>query len=250
MLRAMTPGDSPVDPMDLVQVEMRETEGRPWVMANFVASVDGATAVNGRSSALGDDDDLAMFKAIRSLPDVILVGSGTVRSEDYAPVALDEERREWRRRRGQADDPILAIVSGSLGVDPEARVFSDPNHKPLILTSTSADPGRLVTIGDTAEIAFLPDMTPRAILHQLGAARLVLLEGGPTLTGQFVAAGLVDEMCLTVSPVLVGGDSKRVSVGAEAKPPLGMRLDRAHIGDRSLFLRYLRAETTEDHDHG
>lgn len=230
-----------VEALDLVNSESRKADSRPWVLVNFVTSIDGATTVKGRSSALGDDDDLAMFKAIRSLPDVILVGAGTVRAEDYRPVILDEERWAIRRERGQADDPILAIVSGSLGVDPEARVFGDPDHKPLILTSTTADPGRLVNLGDMAEIAFLAELTPAMILAQLGAASVVLLEGGPSLTGQFVAAGLVDEMCLTVSPVMVGGDSKRVAVGVEASPPLGMRLDRAHIGAESLFLRYLRA---------
>ena len=245
MLREMTTGGE-VDTLDLVNSESRKADGRPWVLVNFVTSIDGATTVKGKSSALGDDDDLAMFKAIRSLPDVILVGARTVRAEDYQPVVLDEERRAVRRERGQADDPILAIVSGSLGIDPEARVFGDPEHKPLILTSTTADPGRLVNIGDMAEIAFLIELTPEKILDQLGAASVVLLEGGPTLTGQFVAAGLVDEMCLTVSPLLVGGESKRVAVGAEAGPPLGMRLDRAHLGERSLFLRYLRAEEKEE----
>jgi riboflavin-specific deaminase-like protein len=240
MLRDLTTGDE-VEALDLVNAESREGDGRPWVMVNFVTSIDGATTVGGRSSALGDDDDLAMFKAIRSLPDVILVGAGTVRAEDYRPVILDERRRAVRRERGQAEDPILAIVSGSLGVDPEARIFGDPDHKPLILTSTTANPGRLVNIGDMAEVAFLIELTPATILDQLGAANVVLVEGGPTLTGQFVAAGLVDEMCLTISPVLVGGDSKRVAVGAEANPPLGMRLARAHRGERSLFLRYLRA---------
>lgn len=245
MLREMTTGDQ-VEPLGLVNSESRKAEGRPWVTVNFVTSIDGATTVGGKSSPLGDDDDLAMFQAIRSLPDVILVGAGTVRAEDYRPVALDEDRRAIRRERGQTDDPILAIVTGSLGIDPEARVFGDADHKPLILTSTTVDPGRLVNIGDSAEIAFLVELTPAAILDQLGAAGVVLLEGGPTLTGQFVAAGLVDEMCLTVSPQLVAGDSKRVAVGAEASPPLGMRLDRAHMGEHSLFLRYLRAEEKEE----
>jgi len=245
MLRELTTGGE-VEALDLVNSESRKAEGRPWVLVNFVTSIDGATTVKGKSSALGDADDLTMFKAIRSLPDVILVGAGTVRAEDYQPVVLDEERRVFRRERGQSDDPILAIVSGSLGIDPEARVFADPDHKPLILTSTTADPGRLVNIGDMAEIAFLIELTPKKILDQLGAASVVLLEGGPTLTGQFVAAGLVDEMCLTVSPLLVGGDSKRVAVGAEAGPPLGMTLDRAHLGEGSLFLRYLRAEEKEE----
>lgn len=249
MLRSIDTGQT-VDPLELVSGEPRAHPDRPWVMMNMIASIDGATAVDGKSSSLGDEDDLAMFKAIRSVPDVVLVGAGTVKAEDYHPLVLDEQRREIRTGRGQAAEPVLAIVSGRLSVDAEARVFSDADHKPLILTSTSADPGRLVTLGDAAEVAFLAEMTPRRMLEHLSAAGVVLIEGGPTLNAQFVAAGLVDEINLTIAPALVGGESRRIATGPESKPPLDMSLDRVLIGGRSLFLRYLREENMEDLSHG
>jgi riboflavin biosynthesis pyrimidine reductase len=96
-------------------------------------------------------------------------------------------------------------------------------------------------LGDAAEVIVLDDMTPRSILTRLGAAGVILCEGGPTLVGQFVASHLVDEVNLTIAPTMISGKSARMAHGPEAEPPLDMSLDRMLLGDRSLFLRYLRA---------
>jgi 5-amino-6-(5-phosphoribosylamino)uracil reductase len=178
---------------------------------------------------------------LRAVADVILVGSGTVEAEDYRPVTLDEERRERRLAAGLTEVPVLAIVSGRLGFDPKARVFSDPEHRPMVITGPEAEPAKLALLGDAADLVFLEEVTPAAILDRLGAARVILCEGGPTLVGQFVAEHLVDELDLTIAPTMISGRSARVAHGAPAEPPLAMRLDRALFGDRSLFLRYLRA---------
>lgn len=227
--------------MEMAEAEFREAEGRPWVMVNFVTSVDGATTIDGASTRLGDDEDQAVFQALRAVPDVILVGASTVIVEDYRPVSLDEERRQWRSERGMSPVPKLAIVSGTVSLDVDQRVFSDSEYKPLVITGPNANPGRLALLGDAAEVAILLEMTPSAILDRLAPAKVVLLEGGPTLTGQFALAGLVDELNLTVSPVLVGGDSNRLVGHASLKPPVGMRLDRVVAGEDMLFLRYLKA---------
>ena len=200
----------------------------------------GATAIGGRSTGLSDDDDHEVFRAIRAVPDVILVGAGTVTAENYAPVTLDRERRQRRVALGKTEVPTLAIVSGRLSIDPQARLFSDPEHKPLIITSTMADPSKLAMLGDAADVAFLPSLEPESILGQLGAASVVLLEGGPTLNAQFAGAGLVDEMNLTLRSAVVAGDSKRITNGADIDPILEMTVDRVLQGDRSLFIRYLK----------
>jgi riboflavin biosynthesis pyrimidine reductase len=135
---------------------------------------------------------------------------------------------------------VLAIVSGRLGFDPEARVFSDPEHRPMVITGPDAEPAKLALIGDSADVVFLDEVTPAAVLDRLAAARVILCEGGPTLVGQFVTEHLVDELNLTIAPTMIGGRSARIAHGAPAEPPLDMRLDRALFGDRSLFLRYLR----------
>ena len=231
----------PIDPLELVLSDERRAEGRPWVVVNMIASIDGVTAVEGGSSALGDDDDKALFRALRAVPDVILVGAGTVAAENYSPVTLDPDRRARRAELGLSETPMLAIVSGSMSLDESANVFSNPEHKPLILTSTSVDPGRLVRLGDAADVAFLTELNPEGILEQLSAASVILLEGGPSLNGQFARAGLIDELNLTVSPSLYGGDSKRIAGSQAIDPPLEMRLDRVLLGDQSVFLRYLRS---------
>jgi 5-amino-6-(5-phosphoribosylamino)uracil reductase len=233
-------GEPVNDLVGLLLADERKVEGRPWVIVNFISSADGGTALGGKSSGLGDDDDKALFQAMRAVADVILVGSGTVEAENYRPVTLDEERRERRLAAGLTEVPVMAIVSGRLGFDPEARVFSDPDHKPMVITGPDAEPAKLALIGDSADMVFLEDVTPSAILARLSAARLILCEGGPTLVGQFVTEHLVDELNLTIAPTMIAGRSARIAHGAPAEPPLDMRLDRALFGDRSLFLRYLR----------
>ena len=97
MLRQSVVGEPIEDLVGLYLADEREADSRPWVMINFIASADGGTAIDGKSSRLGDDDDKAVFQALRAVPEVILVGSGTVEAEDYRPVTLDEERRRRRR---------------------------------------------------------------------------------------------------------------------------------------------------------
>jgi riboflavin-specific deaminase-like protein len=240
MLRKTESGEPVEDLVGLYMSDDRKADGRPWVLVNFISSADGGTAIAGKSSSLGDPDDKAVFQALRAVPDVILVGSGTVEAENYQPVALDEERRERRVAAGLTEVPVLAIVSGRLRFDPDARVFSDPEHRPMVITGPNADPAKLAMLGDAADVVILENVTPKAILARLSAARVILCEGGPTLVGQFVAEHLVDELALTIAPVMIGGRSARIAHGDLADPPLEMNLDRQLIGDRSIFLRYLR----------
>jgi 5-amino-6-(5-phosphoribosylamino)uracil reductase len=241
MLRRADSNEPVDDVIGLYMGDRRKTDARPWVLVNFVASLDGGTALRGKSSSLGDEDDKTVFQALRAVPDIVLVGSGTVEAENYHPVTLDEDRRERRLAAGLTEVPVLAIVSGRLSFDPEARVFSDPEHRPMVITGPEANPAKLAMLGDAAEVIVLDDMTPRSILTRLGAAGVILCEGGPTLVGQFVASHLVDEVNLTIAPTMISGRSARMAHGPEAEPPLDMRLDRMLLGDRSLFLRYLRA---------
>jgi riboflavin biosynthesis pyrimidine reductase len=240
-MQRLVPESETLSPLQMAEADFRKAEGRPWVMVNFVTSVDGATTIDGASTRLGDDEDQAVFQALRAVPDVILVGASTVIVEDYRPVTLDQERRQWRAERGMTPVPKLAIVSGTVSLDVEQRVFSDSDYKPLVITGPNANPGRLALLGDAADVAILLEMTPSAILDRLAPAQVVLLEGGPSLTGQFAVAGLVDELNLTVSPALVGGDSNRLVGHASLKPPMGMRLERVVAGDEMLFLRYLKS---------
>lgn len=235
-----TPGGHPIEPVELQMGYVRESQGRPWVMANFVSTIDGAAVVEGGSSAINDEDDQAMFHAIRTVPDFILVGAQTVRAENYGPIDLDEERRRIRRERGLDECPHLVVVSRSLDLEPDMRVFSNPKRRVTILTIEEAPPDRVDALSEVADVVRLPATGPDELLHYLRMAKLVLCEGGPSLMGQLVGARLVDEVALTVSPMLAAGSSVRIAHGFAANPPLEMRLDAIHHGDRALFLRYVR----------
>ena len=217
---------------------------RPWFLVNMVASVDGATAVDGTSGALGGPADKVVFSAIRAVADVIVVAAGTVRAESYGPPRPSAARRAEREARGQSPAPRLAVVTRSLDLDPGAALFADGAEAPLVYTVTGAPADRRGALAGCAEIHDLGgdavDLGAMASdLHRRGAA-IVVIEGGPGLNGQFVAAGLVDEVNVTVAPLLVGGDSARLAYGPSRAAPTD--LDVAHLWEAEglLFVRYLR----------
>jgi riboflavin biosynthesis pyrimidine reductase len=235
-----TPGGDAIDPVELQMGYPRGRLDRPWVMANFVTTIDGAAVVDGGSTAINDEDDRTMFGAIRAVPDFILVGAETVRAENYRPVELDVIRSRARLEAGLEDVPHLVVVTRALSLDPEMRVFGNPNRRVTILTGEEAPAERAEALAEVADVVRLGGTSPADFLHYLRLAKVVLCEGGPSVIGQFIAAGLVDEMAVTVAPLLVAGTSKRMASGPAADPPLEMSLDRVLYGDRSLFLRYLR----------
>ena len=205
----------------------------------MIASIDGATAVTGRSGGLGGPGDKAVFRALRAVPDVVLVGAATARIERYGPVRVDDAARDRRVSRGQAPDPRLALVSGRLDLDPDAAMFVEAAEPPLVFTTDTALATRGDRFGGRAEVVAIGtdsvDLTAALDhLRRLGA-EVVLVEGGPRLNGQLVAAGLVDEWCQSLAPMLVAGDSQRVAHGLEPDEPLGMALHRLLEQDGYLF---------------
>ena len=209
---------------------------RPWVMVNMVASVDGASfGPNGRSAPLSSETDRRLFHALRGAADVVLAGAGTVRAENYgAP-------------RGDGEVPRLATVSRSLALDPEARFFREPGVPPIVFTTEQAlaegqaDP-RLAVVAEVRAAGHyeLDWSVALQLLHREYGCRVLLVEGGSTLNTQLVTADLVDELRLTLSPLVVGGSSHRV-VGPGAPAEL-RRYQLADVAEDEgfLFLRYLR----------
>ncbi len=249
--------DTAIDPLAVVPSEPRShADGRPWLFTNMVASLDGAAAVDGLSGALGDDDDRSMFRALRASADAILVGAGTANAEGYRPPKLSPDVISSRAATGRNHRPIIAVVSASLSMDPELELFTDPTYRPIIFTAERAPEDRRATFVDKAEIVVLGrDQVhlPAALAH-LGEAghRTVLSEGGPTLNGQLISAGLVDEWNLTVAPLLVAGSAPRPAHGpardhdqgskAEADQLTGYELARLWRGDRAIFGRWVRPD--------
>lgn len=231
---------------DLAWAGERSSEaGMPHLFVNMVASVDGATAVNGRSSPLGEDGDRSLFLALRGVADVILVGADTVRAEQYRPPEPPSPRASLRRQES-GKEPVarIAVVSGSLEFDVNAPWLAESDHPPVVFTTTHADRDRRRALETSAEVVGLGD--DRADLSlalrwlRERGARDVLCEGGPNLNGYLFAADLVDEIDVTISPLIVGGRSSRLVDGPELSPPLGFRADRIVEVGPELLVRYLR----------
>lgn len=240
MFRSLESSGEPIDILDMLFSEKREREGRPWVMFNMVESVDGATAVDGGASALNDADDRALFLAMRAVADVVLMGAETIRSESVGPVRMSAEMSRHRSNAGLEGVPQMVILTRSLSLDQEARVFSDPDRRPTILTGHGVDQDRVDAISKVADVAQIDDLDGNGIVNYLSAAKVILCEGGPTVNSVLMTAGMVDEINITMSPMLALGESKRIAHGEPLQPPIDMRLDRIASGDRSLFLRYVR----------
>ncbi len=246
----------PTDDVDLLAAYGEPSRvgpsGRPWVLLNMAASADGATAVDGVSGAIGGAPDRAVFRAVRAIPDVILVAAGTLRAERYGPPRADDEVRSRRTTRGQAPVPRLAIVTATVDLDPDLAVFSDPAAPPLVLVPPDAShrhPARVAALEGRADVVAAGtepgtvDLTA-ALTMLSGTAGVVLAEGGPSLNGQLVAAGLLDELVMTLAPVVVSGEAARLAHGTPLPTPLDLELSWVLEEDGVLFLRYLVA------DHG
>lgn len=220
---------------------------RPWVVVNMVVSADGATAVDGVSGAIGSAGDFAVFVALRAVADVVLAGSATVTAERYRPPMADVARRARRTARGQAPYPRLAVVSNRGDVDLGLPLFADADdaRRPLVVGTARIDAARRAAIEDVADLVVAGDervdlATAVAALGRDHGARVILVEGGATLNGLLVDADLVDEWCLTVAPLLAGGEAGRAAHGP---PPDALRrLDLVRVleHDGELMLRYVR----------
>jgi riboflavin biosynthesis pyrimidine reductase len=171
------------------------------------------------------------------------VGATTVRTEGYGPPRTPAERRAERVARGQAPYPRIAGVSRSLDLDPAGPLFSEAPEPPLVYTVATSPADRRAALADRAELVVVDGdaVDLAAVLGDLGrrGARLVLAEGGPGLNGQLVAADLVDELDVTISPLLVAGSSSRLAHGPDVTP---LALELAHLweADSMLFGRYVR----------
>lgn len=196
---------------------------RTWVRANFVATVDGAVqGADGRSGSVSSAADQRLFAILRSLCDVVLVGAGTARREGYQPVQPHEVDTELRRRLGLAPLPAIAVVTRSADL-PEAL--------------TRGEGGPVLVIGsDPGEDA----VDPAAAVERLSQAghQRILCEGGPRLMHDLVASGRCDEVCLSITPIVVSGDGYRVTRGPLIDPSAPLALRHVLEQDGTLFCRY------------
>jgi riboflavin biosynthesis pyrimidine reductase len=236
------PADDPAPLDDDGLVALYRPAG-PALRVNFVTSVDGAVEVEGYSKGLQTPADNRVFGLLRMFADGLMVGAGTLRHEGYRGVRLDPARRDWRTAQGLGAYPRLVVVSRRLDLSPAHPAFADAPIRPYVVTCAAAPPDRVTALAAVADVlvhgqdavdlgAALADLRGRGLAH-------ILCEGGPHLFGSLTAAGLVDEVCLTVTPMLAGPGAGRITAG----PGTGVRgLSLAHAlyDDGTMLLRYAR----------
>jgi riboflavin-specific deaminase-like protein len=248
--RLLEPGD-PTTVQQLMDELELPTHGigsrsRPYLVLNMVSTADGRATLGGRSGAIGNRADKELFHGLRTTVDAVMAGAGTVRAERYRRLVRDERRREIRRERGLTEEPLACIVSGRLALNSEIPLLADPGARVAIVTTSEA------SLPDecSAEIDYIRATREGALdlpsamseLHERFGVRTVLCEGGPHLNSQLLAAGLVDELFLSLSPKLAGGDAMsetlRILSGPEIDPPAALDLLAALEHESHLFLRY------------
>ncbi len=222
-------------------------DGSPWVVLNMISSLDGAIAVEGRSGGLGAPADRAVFTTLRALADVILVAAGTVRAEGYRQPTVPADVARHRALRGQQQVPTIAVVTRSLRLDLDGPLFTGPGPRPVVVTTTDAPAAGRQHVGTRAQLveAGTGDVDLAAAIALLARSHgpVVLVEGGPSLNAQLVDADLLDELCLTTAPVIVGGDHGAIVAGARLDRPRRYAIDRVTSVGGLVFARYLRRST-------
>ncbi|MCU1688982.1 MAG: pyrimidine reductase, riboflavin biosynthesis, partial [Jatrophihabitantaceae bacterium] len=199
-----------------------------------------------RSAGLQTPGDNRVFAVLREICDVFLVGAGTARSEGYGPAVPSDARQARRVAMGYPAIPRTALISGSLDIDPSSPLIAEApeSARTIVLTHGASDPSRraalavagadVLVVGSTS--VDLPAV--RDHLVELGLRR-ILCEGGPSLLSSMVDAQVADELCLSLTPWLVGPGPGRIAAGLEwGSDPRGAQLTHLLEDDGALFARY------------
>ncbi|WP_433545186.1 pyrimidine reductase family protein [Streptomyces sp. CA-294286] len=217
-----------------------------WLRANMVSTLDGAAQHDGRSQPISSATDMRVFGTLRGLADVIVVGAETVRQEGYRPARAREAFAARRAAAGQGPAAAIAVVTASCDLDFSLPLFSSPLVPTLLLTGATAPPDRVEAAREAgAEVLVCGDgarvESGRAVraLAERGLTRQ-LTEGGPRLLARFVADGVLDELCLTVSPMLTAGRAQRIADGPGLAVPDRFALSSVLEEAGFLFTQYRR----------
>jgi riboflavin-specific deaminase-like protein len=229
---------SPDDLASRLRLGDRAPAERPYVALNMVSSLDGKATLDWRTKGLSSELDRQLFHHLRTQVDAVMVGAGTVRTERYGALVKSDELREKRIREGLAPDPVAIVVSGRLELPADVPLLQEPDQRVVIVTGSDAEiPGvkahvEYVRVGDDLQLAL-------ARVRADGGVRSVLCEGGPTLNAHLFAAGLIDELWLSLSAKIVGGPAALTIVaGRELVDPPELEPVSLATGDGDLFTRW------------
>ena len=222
----------------------------PFVQVNFVSSADGAATLDDQSEGLSHAADKRIFLIGRDLADVVLVGAGTARAERYRGARTNDERRARRERLGLSEIPPIAVVTGSGRIDPTCALFTDTKVPPIVITTEHAPEQRRTELEEAgAEILVAGEQMIDLTAALDGLARRGLYridcEGGPHLLGELIAEDLVDQLCLTVAPVLAGAGAGRIAMGRLSSEARRLELASILHEDGFSMLRYRKRTEAE-----
>jgi riboflavin biosynthesis pyrimidine reductase len=242
-MRALIPAVA--DDVDVHKWYAGDWVDRGGLRMNFVASVDGAATESGLSSGLQTEGDNRVFAALRDLADVVVAGAGTVRTEGYRAIEVSQRRQAVRVEHGLAPHLPIAVISRSLRLDPESQLFTSalPDARTIVITAAAGDPAVLGQLRRVADVIVTGDhdvdlAAAKAELVERGLSR-ILCEGGPTLFGDLARAEAVDELCLSISPLLAGPGARRIVAGPMwDSDPVALELVGLLEEDGALFCRY------------
>jgi len=211
---------------------------RPYLVLNMVSTLDGKATIDWRTKGMSNELDRALFHHLRTQADAVMVGAGTVRTERYGRMIKSDELRDKRRREGLEPDALAVVVSARLDLPADLPLLQDPEQRVVIATGSDA---RLEGVEAQVDYLLVGEDMPllMAKLREDYGVRSVLGEGGPTLNSHLFAAGLVDELFLTLSPKVVGGSAALTIVaGRELVEPAELALMWMLEGGGDLFTRW------------
>ena len=225
--------------LDLVDLAYSD---RPYLVLNFVTTLDGRAAIGGRSGPIGSDIDSEMLQRLRTRVDAVMIGAGTMRAERYGRMVSDPELRAQREHFGLAHDPLAVLVSGRLDLPWDAPMFTNGGGEVVIFTAADTEPPDTET--SITVIRHQDRVDLAEAMRQLRSdfdVRALLCEGGPGTHAQLQRERLADELFLTIAPKLAGGLEPHI---IEGELPEIVEMDLAWLLDNGgeLFARYRRRD--------
>jgi riboflavin-specific deaminase-like protein len=210
---------------------------RPYLGINMVSSLDGKATLDWRTKGLSTEIDRRLFHHLRTQADAVMVGAGTAREERYGRMTKNDELSAKRVAEGRAAEAVAVVVSGRLDLPPDLPLLNEPDQAVLIATGSEAE---LPGLGAHVEYVRVGDDLPRlmAELDERGV-RSVLCEGGPMLNSFLFAAGIVDELFLTLNPkILAGAAALTIVAGRELVEPVELDLVSVAEAEGELYTRW------------
>jgi riboflavin-specific deaminase-like protein len=237
------PGETTVkEQLDGLDLNAAAYDDRPYLIINFVTSLDGHATIEGRSGPLGSDTDMEMLHRLRTRGDAVMTGAGTMRAERYGRIVPYPDLRAYRERVGLAHDPLAVLVSGRLDLPWDAPLFTDGGGRVVVFTASEDEAPETATPVTVVRHEGTVDLREAMRwLRQERGIRSVVCEGGAILHGRLREEGLADELFLTIGPKLVGGPGPRILEGT-LPDVADLRLDWLLEAEGDLFARYRAPE--------